>query len=133
VPTIGDPERQPVKALPLMAVLDLPAFPFGTAFGCGVSVPGVPWLSAPGVCGAVPGCSGVVLGVCGAVLGVEVCAPAVVPLCWSELGLEGDVLLGCVWAATQIAESSNNENNVAFDFMAVSHLFLDTMPFHQEL
>jgi hypothetical protein len=68
----------------------------------------------------VPGCSGVVLGVCGEVLGVEVCEPAFDPLCWSEPGLEGDVLFGCVWAATQIAESSNNENNVAFDFMVVS-------------
>jgi hypothetical protein len=66
----------------------------------------------------VPGCSGVVLGVCGGVLGVEVCEPAVDPLCWPELEPEGDVLSGCVWAATQIVESSNNENNVAFDFMA---------------
>jgi len=78
---MGDPARQPVKALPLVAVPGVLTLPLGAVFCCGVSVAGAPWLCAPGVCGAVPGSAGVVLGVCGDVLGVEVCEPAVDPLC----------------------------------------------------
>jgi hypothetical protein len=63
-----------------------------------------------------------VVGCCGAVLGVEVCEPAAVPLCCSELGPDGDVLLGWVWAATQIAESNSTENSMVLVVMAVSRL-----------
>src|SRR5689334_18260002 len=92
----------------------------GAAFCAGVPAPGVPCSCAPGVCGEVPGVCGVVVGCCGAVLGVEVCEPAVVPLCWSELGPEVDVLLGWVWAATQIAENSSTEKSMVLVFMTVS-------------
>jgi hypothetical protein len=95
-------------------------------FCSGVPAPGDPCSGFPGVCGVVlgvcgevPGVCGVVLGVCGAVLGVEVWVPPVWPLCWSELGPDGDVLFGCVWAATQSAEDNSKENSIAFDLMAV--------------
>jgi hypothetical protein len=108
----------------------------GAAF-CSGAVPGVvcpvvPGLDgdAPGVCddvagdcGAVPGVCGFVLGVSGAVLGVEVWELAPAGLLWvvsPEAEPAGEVLLGDeVWAATQTAESSNIENNGAFNFMAV--------------
>jgi len=82
----------------------------------------VGWLGVPGVCGEAPGVCGVVSGVCGAVLGVELCELPVA--CgWLEVEPDGAVVLGVVvWAATQTAESSNMENNGAFNFMAVSTL-----------
>ena len=136
LPVIGDPERQPVSAFPLMDVPLLapvelaPAFApgavwLGLAFWSGVVEFGVCAGGAPGV---VPGCCGVVLGVCGDVLGVEVCEPAVAPLCWSELA--GELLLGVVWAATQIAESSSKDNSVACRFMAVSRLRYMSLLWH---
>src|SRR5581483_10674253 len=124
--------RQPVNALPLIAApfpapapAELPLAPeplagadwVGEAFWSGVVEFGV---CAGGAAGVVPGCWGIVLGVCGAVLGVEVCDPAVAPLCWSEPA--GELLLRVVWAATQIAESSSKENSIVLDLMAVSRL-----------
>ena len=119
-----------------LGVVALGAVVLGAAF-CSGAVPGVvcpvvPGLDgdAPGVCddvagdcGAVPGVCGFVLGVSGAVLGVEVWEFAPAGLLWvvsPEAEPAGDVLLGDeVWAATQTAESSNIENNGAFNFMAV--------------
>jgi hypothetical protein len=129
-PETGDPERQPVKAVPFWAGEVAPgaaefgaAWLWGAAF-CSGALPGVAWLGVPGVCGEAPGVCGVVSGVCGAVLGVEVCElPVACPLCWLEVEPDGAVLFGVVvWAATQTAESSNMENNGAFNFMAVSTL-----------
>jgi len=76
----------------------------------------------------VLGVSGAVVGALelGDVPGVEVCEFAPAWPFWvasPEAEPEGDVLSGdVVWAATQIAESSNIENNCAFNFMAVSPL-----------
>lgn len=130
LPVTGIPDRHPVIAFPAMelpfAVLaELPLVPafapgaawFGVAFWSGVVAFGV---CAGGAAGVVPGCCGVVLGVCGAVLGVEVCVPAGVPFCWTVPA--GEVLLGVVWAATQIPENSNKENSIALDLMAVLRL-----------
>jgi hypothetical protein len=105
-----------------LGVVVLGAFVFGEAVlgaaFCSGAVLGVCGEVA-GVWGDVPGVCGVVLGVSGAVLGVDACDPEVWPLCWSELGPDGDVLFGCVWAATQMAETSNNENSIDLDLMAV--------------
>jgi hypothetical protein len=121
-----------------LGVVVLGAVVLGVAF-CSGAVPGVLCPDSPGVavevpgvcgvvlgvCGAVPGICGVVLGVSGAVLGaavpgVEVWEFGLVWVVWSEADPDGDVLLGeLVWAATQTAESSNIENNGAFNFMTV--------------
>jgi hypothetical protein len=70
----------------------------------------------------VLGVCGEAAGVCGALPGVDVCEPEVWPFCWLEFVPDGDVLFGCVWAATQRAESSSTENSGAFNFMGVSPL-----------
>jgi len=110
-----------------LGVVALGAVAPGAAF-CSGAVPGVVCPDASGVAGEVPGVCGVVLGVCGAVLGagvpgVEVCEFAPAGLLWvvsPEAEPAGDVLFGDeVWAATQTAESSNIENNGAFNLMAV--------------
>jgi hypothetical protein len=117
----------PAAGAVALGVVALGAVVLGAAF-CSGAVPGVGCPDASGVAGEVPGVCGVVLGVCGAPLGagvpgVEVWEFAPAGLLWvvcPEAEPEGDVLLGAlVWAATQSAESSNIENNGAFNFIAV--------------
>lgn len=100
-----------------LGVVALGAVVLGAAF-CSGAVPGVVCPDASGVAGEVPGVCGVVLGVCGAVAGADDWEPAVCPLaCGADP--DCDVLLGWVWAAIQMADNSNMENNIAFDLMAV--------------
>ena len=106
-----------VVALGVLGVVALGVVAFGAAF-CSGAVPGVACPDASGVAGEVPGVCGVVLGVCGAVAGADDWEPAVCPLACG-VDPDGDVLLGWVWAATQIADNSNMENSIAFDLMAV--------------
>ena len=90
----------------------------GAAF-CSGAVPGVVCPDASGVAGDVSGVCGVVLGVWGAVAGADDWDPAVCPLACGVDPDDGDVLVGWLWAATQMADNSNMENNIDFDLMAV--------------
>lgn len=121
-PLIGDPERQPVSVFPAVAA----------PFEFGLAALGAAWLGAsfPGAFEAGPVCAGWVLGL--AVDGLCVCGSAGVVVCvfvpeglWVCAGAEpeDDALSGVVlWAATQHADSSNKENNVALDFIRIRRL-----------